>query len=106
MCVFHESEETSDPTEPVSKSTLPSRTGSTLAGKNEDSGDAVTISLAAVGCLLLLGVVLVVFCLNQKFFEIFKKNFFVSKSSLVYIELRESKNKPGRTLLSHRISSF
>ena len=66
MCVFNESEETSDPTEPVSKSTLPSRTGSTLAGKNEDSGDAVTISLAAVGCLLLLGVVLVVFCLRRR----------------------------------------
>lgn len=60
-----ESRKTRKPTEPIDKTVEPSRTGPTVAAKNEDSDEgggnsAVTISLAVVGCLLLLGGVILV----------------------------------------------
>jgi hypothetical protein len=44
-------------------------------------------------------------CYQKKFKKIQKKCFLL-KLSLVCVDVCESKNRHGRTLLSHRISSF
>ena len=67
-----DSQKTRKPTEPAGKTAEPSKTGRTVAARNEDNDDeggsnAVAISLAVVGCLLLLiGVILLVLWFRRR----------------------------------------